>query len=204
MIQFPLTPPAEPAPAAMTIRARETVAQSRSPFSGKRQVYEHQGGMWQMEFTLPILTEAEWREWSAFLVALRGVRGTFLMGDPVRSAPQGAGGGAPVVDGAGQTGLTLATRGWPASTLVLKAGDYIQLGSASATHLHMLTADATSDAAGLVTLDLWPRLRTTPADGGLIVVSNTVGQWHLATNLNGWDYRPARLSEMSFKCVEAL
>jgi len=203
-ITFPLDPPAAPTPTEMKVTIREVVAQSRSPFSYKRQVQEHQGGHWEMSFDLPPLTEAEWREWTGWLAALRGVRGTFLWGDPARTSPQGAGGGTPVVNGAAQTGLVLATDGWPVSTLVLKRGDYFQLGNGSATRLHMVTADATTDSGGAVDLDIWPRLRESPADGALLTIDNPVGQWQLATNQNAWRHIEARQVNLSLDFKEAI
>lgn len=203
-VTYPLTPPASPAPVRAHVEPVETVAQSRSPFSFRRQYQIHQGGHWKLSIELPVLVEAEWREWTAFITALQGVAGTFLYGDPLRAVAKGAASGSPAVSGAGNAGLVLPTAGWTASTLVLKAGDMIQLGTGADAHLHMITQDATSDGTGAASLDIWPRLRTSPADGQLIIVDSPVGVWQLAANANGWDYEAPRHGRLSINCIEAL
>lgn len=55
---------------------------SVSPFTGSRQVYNHQGEWWYGEVTFRPTTRAEVAEVQAFLAKLRGQYGTFLYGDP--------------------------------------------------------------------------------------------------------------------------
>jgi len=84
-------------------------------------------------------------------------------------APRGAGGGTPVVDGAGQTGDQLATRGWSASvTGVVRAGDVIAL--AGSTLVYQVVSDADSDGLGDAVLQISPPLiiGSSPADGAAI------------------------------------
>lgn len=76
----------------------------------------------------------------------------------------GPGGGTPLVAGAGQTGRTLATDGWPNSATVLRYGDLIEVNGG----LHQLTADATTNGAGQVTLQIEPALKSSPADNAPI------------------------------------
>lgn len=77
----------------------------------------------------------------------------------------GAVGGNPVVSGANQSGTSIATSGWPNSTLVLKAGDVVQFTGVNgvnpvsfrdfgALRGFAVTADVTSDGSGLATLPL--------------------------------------------------
>jgi hypothetical protein len=78
-------------------------------------------------------------------------------------------GGSPVVNGAGQTGNSLVTNGWTASTVVLNLGDVISLGTTSAGVLavnpqnrqstgalrqFVVTANVTSDASGNATIPI--------------------------------------------------
>lgn len=78
------------------------------------------------------------------------------------------------VDGAGQTGDTLATRNWPPGTL-LQAGHWISYGDG----MHMLLAPATPDAAGKASLWIEPPIRRSPADGAPVVVRNVTGLFKL-------------------------
>lgn len=70
------------------------------------------------------------------------------------------------VNTGGQTGNTLATTWLELSSTVLQAGDYFQLGN----QLHQLTADATTNGAGNVTLSFVPAMRSSPANGDAVLV----------------------------------
>lgn len=114
-------------------------------------------------------------------------------------------GGGVVVDGASQTGRTLAVRGLrPEQTAVFKAGDWIQLGSGSSTHLHKIVQDTDSDVNGAADLEITPRLRTSPADGAAVTYTSPLGQWRLASNETEWDIDLAKIYGLRFSAVEAL
>ena len=129
-------PPA-PGPRNVEWSPVSSVAAFASPFTLQQQVQAHQGQLWQAKVEWPPMNEITAAQWIAFLLKLNGKQGTFLFGDCVRKTPYGSAGGTPIVDGAGQTGQSLLTRGWPASTAGnLRAGiDWIQLGSAVGTIL---------------------------------------------------------------------
>jgi hypothetical protein len=204
-IAYPLSLPQARVEAAVTLRRRSAVAVTASPFTLDEQVQVWPGQKWLAAVSLRPMQEAEARAWIAFLVSLNGREGTFLMGDPLRPSPRGVGTGTPLVKGAGQTGLVLATDGWTAGQAgILKGGDYIQLGSGASATLHMVVADAASDGSGNATLDIWPRLRTAPADNAPVTVQNPMGRWRLASNELGWDERTAQFYGIDFACEEAL
>lgn len=85
----------------------------------------------------------------------------------------GTGGpGSPVVNGAGQTGASLATNGWTISIAnILRAGDIIKV--AGLKHVLDVTADATSSISGQVTLAINPPIWSggSPANGAAITVT---------------------------------
>lgn len=204
-ITYPLNIPTSRQPANVQIRALNATAFSESPFTFKQQVLEHQGQRWEMSLNFDLMNSTDAAEWEAWLLSLKGNVGTFLMGDPVRTAPLGSAGGTPVVNGASQTGESLVLDGATASqTGWLQAGDYIQLGTGSSTHLHRVLQDADSDVSGNVTLDIWPKLRESPADGATITTSSTKGHWRLNANSISWDIRSAGLYTFSFSALEVL
>lgn len=189
----------------VTIRARTVVGLNSSPFTGQQQVYKHQGQWWEMEVTLPPMKRADAEQVAAFLVKLNGRFGTFTFGDPLNTAPRGVGTGTPLVNGAGQTGTDLVTDGWtPDTTGILKAGDWIQLGTGSSSRLHKVLDDVNSDGSGNATLTLFPDLRTSPADNAAITVSSPKGLWRLAANEVDYSIDEASIYGMTFACVEAL
>lgn len=127
-ITYPLTLPTTPVPSRMVMRALNSTAISRSPFTFEQQVFEHQGGMWSAEMSLPPMDRAAAEAWISTLLKLRGLNGTFLLPPYAAKVPRGIATGSPQVDGDGQTGLTLATLGWTASQIgILLAGDYLQV-----------------------------------------------------------------------------
>ena len=206
-ITYPLDLPTVKGIRAIRLTAKNSVGVSTSPFSYTQQVYKHQGQRWQAEVALPAMTRAEAEEWFSFLVKLNGQYGTFLLGDP-HSAPRGSAAttpGTPVVNGASQTGGTLSIDGLPASaTGYLKAGDYIQLGSGATAKLHKVLNDVDSNASGEATLDIWPDLRSSPADDETVVISDAVGTFRLATNEIGVDINEIEHFGIVFAAVEAL
>ena len=206
-ITYPLSLPTITGIRAIRITAKNSVGVSTSPFSYTQQVYKHQGQRWQAEVALPAMTRAEAEEWFSFLVKLNGQYGTFLLGDP-HSAPRGSAAttpGTPVVNGASQTGGTLAIDGLPASaTGYLKAGDYIQLGAGATAKLHKVLNDVDSNASGEATLDIWPDLRSSPNNDATVVVSDAVGTFRLSTNEIGVDINEIEHFGIVFAAVEAL
>ncbi len=84
-------------------------------------------------------------------------------------APNGAGGGTPLVNGASQTGSALVTDGWSVSiTNVVRAGDVIRIAGLSP--LYRITADANSNGSGQATLGISPPIPagSSPADNAAI------------------------------------
>jgi hypothetical protein len=99
----------------------------------------------------------------------------------------------------------LVTDGWTVSTTgILKAGDWIQLGSASTTTLHKVLDDVNSDGSGNATLELFPRIRTSPSDDAAITVSSPKGIWRLASNQMEYSIDEASIYGITFACIEAI
>lgn len=207
-ITYPITLPTVAGISSINLRAVNAVSISQSPFTFKQQVIAHQGQRWEAEVTLPPMKRADAEVWVSFLVSLQGSRGTFTMGDPNAAAARGSASstpGTPVVNGASQTGQSLTVDGLPASASgYLKAGDYIQLGGGSSATLHKVLEDVTSNASGQATLELWPYIRTAPADGATIVVGSTVGVFRLASNQTDWAINNAAIYGITFAAIEAV
>ncbi len=204
-ITYPLTLPSHTGIQNITLRAVNTVGMSMSPFTYQQQAVAHAGQRWEVDVTLPSMARADAEQWVAFLVSLRGRLGTFTLGDPVSATPRGSAGGTPLVNGASQTGGVLNIDGCTASqTGWLKAGDYIQLGTAGSATLHKVLKDADSNGSGQVSLDLWPYIRTAPANDATVVVTNTVGRFRLASNEQNWNINEASIYGLTFGGVEAI
>jgi hypothetical protein len=203
-ITYPLDFPSQ-CVSQITIRARNIVGVSASPFTGQQQVYKHQGEWWEAEMSFPPMKRENAEEVAAFLMKLSGMYGTFLMGDPANTSPRGIGTGTPLVKGAGQTGNELVTDGWTTDTNnILMAGDWIQLGSGATSRLYKVLDNVNSDSTGTATLTLFPSLRSSPADNAVIVTSNPVGQWRLSTNDIDYTIQTGQFYGITLACMEAL
>jgi len=207
-ITYPLSTPTNKTIAGIRLTARNVVGVSTSPFSFKQQTYQFSGQRWEADITLPQMNRENAEEWVAFLMKLYGQKGTFLLGDPLGGTARGSASsaaGTPVVNGASQTGDTLAIDGLPASaTGYLKAGDYIQLGSAATAQLYKVLNDANSNGSGEATLDVWPNLRSSPSDGAAVVVANAKGVFRLASNEANWNINNLAFYGITFGAVESL
>ena len=135
-----------------------------------RQVRSRGAHRWTISAKWDVLLRGEWSAMMGFAQSLRGQFNTCTFVLPGNlSNPVGVASGVPVVNGAGQTGRSVATSGWtPNTTGVLKAGDVVKF---AANKVYMLTADAASDAGGNATLAIEPALFVSPANGETVVAS---------------------------------
>ena len=188
---------------SINMRLVRAVAMTESAFTLQQQVYQYDGARWEMEITLPPLTYTEARAWEAFIVSLRGMRGTFLMGHPLHDAPQGTATNVLLNGQAVVRSTSIAVDG-ATEGQTLKAGDYFQLGSGNDSHIHQVVQDATFNASGQATLDIEPPLRTTYANNTALDLTFPKGVWRLASNDIGWSVDQASIHGFTIPCVEAL
>jgi hypothetical protein len=204
-ITYPLQLPSNRQIARVRLTSTDIVAISQSPFSGAQQVYQYTGQFWEADVTLRPMNRDEAEYWISFLLKLNGSFGTFLLGDPNGRTPRGVATGSPLVFGGNQSGNVLETDGWTANTIgILKAGDYIQLGSSATARLYKVLNDVNSDSSGRATLDIYPKLRTSPADNALITTQNTVSVFRLNSNQSSWDITEAQIYGITFGAKEVL
>lgn len=192
--------------AEVTLSIDRVVGRTSSPYSLQEQFYKWPGERWRMDLVMPPMTNRDTaNEWKAFGVKLQGMYGQFLFGDPSAKVPRGVATGSPQVDGVGQIGNSLDTKGWtPGVTNILKAGDYVQLGSGLSSRLHMNVNNVDSDGAGKATLTLEPAVREAFADSSVIVVNNPVGLFRLSGNTFQWRVSPGPIYRISFSAEEVV
>ena len=88
-ISYPLNLPTTIGIESITLRAEDAVGISSSPFTYKQQIVRFSGQQWGASITIPPLRKDVTEAWVAFLLALKGPVGTFLLGDPNNCIPQG-------------------------------------------------------------------------------------------------------------------
>lgn len=188
---------------SMTMRLVRAVGMTESPFTLQQQVYQYDGARWEMDITLPPLTYVEARQWEAFILSLRGMSGTFIMGNPLHDEPQGTALIA-LLNGQATVRSTSIDVDGGSSGDTLKAGDYFQIGTGADAHIHQVVQDATFNGSGQATLDIEPPLRTTYANNTALDLTLPKGVWRLAANDIGWSIDQASVHGFTIPCVEAL
>jgi hypothetical protein len=143
-----------------------------------------------MRASFPPMTRAQFAPIYAFVIAQRGRYESFSIVPAVISTGQGSPAGTPLVNGADQTGRSLATVGWSNSIAIFKAGDYLKI--AGNDKVYMVTADVSSNGSGEASIAIEPALVASPANDAAITHSSvpfTValrsGVQEFATGTNG-------------------
>ena len=193
-ISYPLDTPTTVGFESIQLRAFNAVATSQSPFTYKQQVIAHTGQKWEASISIPSVLRDLAEPWVAFLTALKGQRGTFLLGDPLGATPRGTVSGTVTLTGnAGDESVDVVMTG------SLLAGDYIQLGGGSSAKLHKVLVDQT----GSGTLEIWPALRTDYPSAN-VTYTNAKGVFRLNQNVSSWQITNANSYGISFEAVEAI
>ncbi len=127
------------------------------------------------------------------------------MGDPDGKSILGSLTNTIAVKGAHSVGaFDVTIDGANNSTLIFKAGDYVQFGSGGSSKLHMIISDVTSDSSGNATLPIEPPLKSSLSDDATIVTSSTKAVMRMDNNELGWSASKISLYGISFSCTEAL
>lgn len=192
-ISYPLALPTSIGIAEITLSANNAVAISQSPFTFQQQIIQHPGQRWTASVSIPPVRRDLAEPWVAFLLAMNGPVGTFLLGDPNAKAPQGTATSATITGAARSSSPTITMAG------TLLAGDYIQIGSGVTATLHKVLQDKN----GTGTIEIWPALRST-ASSATVTLTNTVGRFRLSGTQQSFNINDASIYGISFDCVEAL
>lgn len=167
----------------------------------KRQARTRGPQRWGIRKSWQQMPRAIFMQYYAFLVGQRGQADTFtcVMEDQV--TPQGTWLGTPVVNGAGQTGRTVALRGLTASqATAAKAGDLLKF--AGHTKVYMVTANAASDGSGLANVVIEPALIASIADGEGLVTSSVPFTVALASDSLDTSISPGVFYSLEIDLVE--
>ena len=166
--------------------------------SGAIQVAQRAGQRWAVTLEFGTLASNDRSVLQAFVIQVLGLADNFTL-TPHDYSARGAFGGTPLVNGASQTGNSLAVDGCSASiSNWIRAGDFFQVGN----ELKMATEDASTNASGEITISFVPELRAAPADDAVITTSTPSGVFRFVRPRMGWSSRPAFISSMTIECIE--
>lgn len=162
-----ITYPATPKPQGMSWRLVMPAQTNVSDWTGRRQTIASGRGWWESQVTFPpIVGTTNVNAWRAFIAKSRGKANDFQV--PVDPTAQSSAVATPLVNGANQTGRTLSTDGWPVSSTVLQAGQFVTINN----QLLQLTENITSNGSGVATLTFEPPVRVAPSDNAAIEFKN--------------------------------
>jgi hypothetical protein len=202
MISYPLALPSVTGLASRELEPKTVVGMVTSPFTGEQQVFGWPGQWLVFNMGLPPMLEQNAAIWASFFMSLNGPEGTFLLGDSVRKTSRGTVGGVWTVGaGAVANSTTLPVTG---GTGLLAVGGWIQIfASGSTAKLHRVL-QVNLSAGNMVSVDVFPRLRSAYANGSALTYANAKGVFRLA-QMPPEAFDAAKVCNgMSFVAVEAL
>lgn len=215
--------PSSPNPAGFSWRLVQPAQTNISEWTGKRQTLASGRGWWECSYILPpIVGTAQFNPWRSFVAQLRGGANEVRVPvdptpqEPDTAAPEGVtlsldfvareyfseGGSSTAtayVDGAGQTGRSLVTGGWPQTDTVLSAGEFVTIND----QLLQLTADVVTDASGAATISFEPPIRTSPANLAAIEYRNPYALMYL-TEIPAYSFEVGFVYSMNFDFREVV
>lgn len=198
-IAYPLALPTVTGIASVDFTATNVGAQDRSPFTMAGGVQVYDGQLLKASLRIPPTRNREIAEtWIAFLLSLRGIKGTFLLGDPNRPTLLGNAISCSVTGAVAAS--TVSATVPPGQTLF--AGDYIQLGGGAGARLHKVLVDYVGTGAP-TDLEIWPALRVAVTDQAA-VLSDCVGVFRLDSINTSWSINSASAYGISFDAVEVV
>lgn len=150
-----------------------------SPLNRSTQTLERPGARWKARLTFTTMSLTQQRKLKALLTSLNGMAGRVYLWSHENP---GSSLYSPVVNGTMTDFKSLPTKSWPVSTLVLRAGDYLEVGG----ELKMVTADVTSDAAGLAAVPVGPPFRKAPSNLAAITLDKPKALMMLASDV--WEF----------------
>lgn len=157
--------------------------------------------LWVLSAPLPVLQEAAAKDWRAALAQLSKLSNTFKVQPADYDGPgTGYAGADPVVNGGSQMGTSLVCDGVSLSTAIVQTGDFLEVNG----EFKIVTADASSDGAGNVTISFEPALRSAPADGATVDIQTPqLNNMRLVDPRAAWSVRPPKLYDIQIHAIES-
>lgn len=150
-----------------------------SPFNGEIATQDRDGEHWLLRMAYNDLEGERRHELLAFLYKLNGPQHRFTIKD-FSYVRLGAGGGSPLVQGAGQTGKNLIIDNASISvTDWLKAGDKISVAGL----LHSVDEDVNTSGTGVATIIVSPRIFVAPTNNEAVEITTPINTFLLASSI---------------------
>lgn len=185
-------------PATNTFELLANTRTYQSPLTNAVQTASRKGSLWKASLSFKNLNGDDRQEMQAFLVRLNGQQHRFTLHDHSFTR-RGVGGGTLLVNGSGQSGITLLCNGASVNkTNYLRAGDYISFNN----ELHMVVADTSSNSSGNVTLTIAPPIRKVPSSGQIVDYATPVSGVFMLAGPASWSTKVGVFSDFNIEAVE--
>jgi len=141
-------------------------------------------------------------QWQAVMMQLRGRTNQLQLWNFGRPVPKGTMRGTMTASAAsmGATSMTITAAGQGGRTLL--TGDYLGVGAGVTQQVVMVTADATSNGSGVITVTFEPALRNALSGGAVVTWDRPKALFRRTDSKAGWDYEPGVVKEMSMSLLE--
>jgi hypothetical protein len=189
-------------PAGFSV-ARQTWEQMRMDVEFRSmfgaQAVEGSAPLWSTTITSSLKRPEQWQ---ALMMQLRGRTNQVALWNFGRPAPKGTMRGTMTAGATvqGATSMTITASGQASRTLL--AGDFLGVGSGLTQQVVMLTADATSNASGVITVSFEPALRNALSAGASVTWDKPKALFRRTESKAGWDYEPGTVKPMSISFIE--
>ena len=157
--------PSLPAPINVGWRYIEFGTDLKPPLGGAQQRVGRLGSRLALDVVSQPLSADSARALIADMASARTSGATVLLTVPQEDVPPAV--GTTLVNGATQSGSSLVLDGATAGVTIPK-GRYFSFVAGGRNYLHLVTADATADGSGNITVNLAPMLRASPADDAAV------------------------------------
>lgn len=140
--------------------------------------------------------------WQAMIMQLRGRTNLLALWNFGRPVPKGTMRGTmtAAATAQGATSMTVTASGQASKTLL--TGDYLGVGSGLTQQVVMLTADATSNASGVITVSFEPALRNALSAGAAVTWDKPKALFRRTESTAGWEYEPGTVKPITLSFLE--
>jgi len=192
-------------PSEVSWRLRALTQTHESPFDGTQQTLALPGARWVATITWPSLMEADRRTFEAFLASLQGRAGRFYYGPAFHGVRRATGTGTILINGASQSGSTLAVDGFGAAAQAFSIGDWLSYADTTGRRrLHQVTATTAANGSGEASVPIVPPIRRAGADNAAVEITSPTGVFMLVDDEVGLTTRPPLIGSVTLSIVEAL
>lgn len=168
------------------------------------QALEGSGPLWTAAIEFGDMLESESGAVQALIMQLRGRTNQLALWNLARPAPLGTMRGTMTLsaDAAqGATSLSI-TAGVGQAGKTLLAGDFIGIGSGLTQQVVMVTADATANGSGVISVSIEPPLRNAFASGASVTWDKPKALFRRQSSKSSWDYASVLASGFSLDLLE--